>query len=55
MQLAATIARSISPVSAVCIAVGGLADVSTADIAKRTALPMIGAFIVMTIANLVAI
>lgn len=53
MQFAATIARSVSPVSAVCIAVAGLAGVATIDISKRTAIPMIGAFIVMTIANFI--
>jgi len=55
VQFAATIARSISPVSAVCIAVAGLAEVPTVDISKRTAIPMIGAFIAMTIANFIAI
>jgi len=51
MQFAATAARSISPVSAVCIAVAGLAMVSPIDVAKRTAIPMVGALIVTTIAN----
>jgi len=51
MQFAATAARSLSPVSAVCIAVAGLAMVSPMDVAKRTAIPMIGALIVTTLAN----
>lgn len=55
MQFAATIARSVSPVSAVCIAIAGLAEVSTVDIVKRTAIPMAGAFIVMTIMNFIVL
>lgn len=51
MQFAATTARSLSPVSAVCIAVAGLAMVSPIDVAKRTAIPMVGALIVTTIVN----
>lgn len=53
MQFAATIARAVSPISAVCIAVAGIAAVSPVEVVKRTALPMIGAMIVTTAATLI--
>lgn len=46
MQLAAGIARSISPITAVIVAVSGIADVSPVEVVKRTAIPMIGALLV---------
>ena len=50
MQFAASIARSVSPITAVIVAVSGIAKVSPFDVVKRTAIPMAGAMIV----NLVA-
>ena len=43
MQLTAGIMRSASPVAGVVIACAGVAGVSTADLVKRTAIPMFGA------------
>ena len=45
MQLAAGIARSMSPVSGVIIACAGLADQSPMDVAKRTCIPMMGGLV----------
>lgn len=52
MQFSATIARAVSPISGVCVAVAGLAMVSPIDIAKRTAIPMVGALLATTVASL---
>ncbi|MGV6988470.1 C4-dicarboxylate transporter DcuC [Testudinibacter sp. P80/BLE/0925] len=41
MQLVAGIARSVSPITAVIVAVSGVANVSPFDIIKRTAVPMV--------------
>lgn len=49
MQLAAGIARSVSPITAAIVAVAGIAEVSPVDIVKRTAIPMAGALIVTLI------
>ena len=46
MQFAASIARSASPITAVIVAVSGIAKVSPFDVVKRTAIPMAGAMIV---------
>lgn len=40
MQLVAGIARSVSPITAVIVAVSGVANVSPFDVIKRTAIPM---------------
>ena len=40
MQLAAGIARSMSPITAVIVAVSGVANVSPFEVVKRTAIPM---------------
>lgn len=53
MQLSAGIARSISPITAVIVAVSGISDVSPFDVAKRTAIPMIIALVVVVISNFV--
>ena len=50
MQFAASIARSVSPITAVIVAVSGIAKVSPFDVVKRTAVPMAGAML----ANIVA-
>lgn len=55
MQFSATLARSISPISAVVIAVAGIAAVSPFDIAKRTAIPLGAGLVVTTIATLLLI
>lgn len=49
MQLAAGIMRSMSPISAVIVAVAGVSEVSPVDVAKRTAIPMLGALLTTTI------
>ncbi|AJQ25551.1 C4-dicarboxylate transporter DcuC [Pelosinus fermentans] len=51
MQFAASIARSVSPITAVIVAVSGIAKVSPFDVVKRTAIPMAGAMIVNLIAT----
>lgn len=40
MQLASSIARSASPITAAVVAVAGIAGVSSVDVVKRTAIPM---------------
>lgn len=40
MQMAASIARSVSPITAAVVAVAGVANVSPVDLVKRTAIPM---------------
>ncbi|GBG57875.1 C4-dicarboxylate ABC transporter [Sporomusaceae bacterium FL31] len=55
MQFSATLARSISPISAVMIAVAGIAAISPFDIAKRTMIPLGAGLIVTTIASLLLI
>lgn len=47
MQLTAGIARSMSPITAVIIAVAGIAGVDTVDTVKRTFIPMLGGLIAM--------
>lgn len=53
MQFASGIARSVSPITAVIVAVSGLASVSPVDVVKRTAIPMGGALLVTLIANFI--
>lgn len=53
MQLAAGIARSISPITAVIVAVAGISNVSPFDVVKRTAVPMIGGLLTVLIANMI--
>ncbi len=48
MQLAAGIARSVSPITGVIVAVSGMAEVSPFDVVRRTAIPMAGGLVVMT-------
>ena len=45
MQFASSIARSVSPITAVIVAVSGIANVSPFDVVKRTAIPMAGAML----------
>lgn len=53
MQFAAGIARSVSPITAVIVAVSGIANVSTVDVVKRTLIPMVGALLVTIIMNFI--
>lgn len=46
MQMASSIARSASPITAAVVAVAGVANVSPVDLVKRTAIPMLTALIV---------
>ena len=46
MQMAASIARSASPITAAVVAVAGVAEVSPVDLVKRTAIPMAIALLV---------
>lgn len=52
MQLAASIARSASPITAAVVAVAGIAGVSPVDIVKRTAIPMAAGLAVAVVSNL---
>ena len=45
MQMASSIARSASPITAAVVAVAGVADVSPVDVVKRTAIPMLVALV----------
>ena len=53
MQFASSIARSVSPITAVIVAVSGAASVSPFETVKRTAIPMAGALIVDVIASFI--
>lgn len=46
MHFAASLARSVSPITAVIVVVSGMASVSPVDVVKRTAIPMAGGLIV---------
>lgn len=49
MQNAASVGRLLSPISAVMIAVAGVANISSFDLVKRTCVPVIVTFITSTI------
>lgn len=51
MQLASGIARSISPITSVIVAVSNSADLFPVDVVKRTAIPMAGGLIALLLAN----
>ncbi len=51
MQFACSLARSVSPITAVIVAVSGVAGVSPVDVVKRTALPMAGGMVMNLIAS----
>jgi DcuC family C4-dicarboxylate transporter len=53
MQIASSIARSFSPITAVVVAVSSIAGLSPVDVVKRTAIPMIGGLITLTVVNIV--
>ncbi|WP_422449972.1 C4-dicarboxylate transporter DcuC [Endozoicomonas sp. ALB091] len=46
MNFAASMGRSMSPISAVIMACAGIAKISPFEVVKRTSVPMIGAFVV---------
>ena len=46
MNFAASVGRTMSPISAVVIACSGIAKISPFELVKRTAIPMMGSFIV---------
>ena len=51
MQFASSIARSVSPITGVIVAVSGAANISPFETIKRTAIPMAGAMIANVIAS----
>jgi DcuC family C4-dicarboxylate transporter len=53
MQFASGIARSVSPITGVIVAVSGVAQISPFELVKRTAIPMAGALIVTIVANFI--
>lgn len=53
MQFAASIARSVSPITAAIVAVAGVSDVNPVEVVKRTAIPMAGALVVTILATFV--
>lgn len=53
MQLSAGIARSVSPITAVIVAVAGISGVSPFDVVKRTAIPMLGGLIAVVVTNMI--
>ncbi len=53
MQLAAGIARSMSPITAVIVAVSGVAGVSPFDVIKRTGIPMAAGLVAVVISNMI--
>ena len=53
MQLSAGIARSVSPITAVIVAVSGISGVSPFEVVKRTAIPMLGGLITVIVTNMI--
>lgn len=53
MHFIASAARAISPITAVIIVASGMAGISSFDLVKRTAIPMIGCCLTIIIANFV--
>ncbi len=53
MQNAASLGRLLSPISAVMIAVAGIANISSFDLVKRTSVPVIATFLTSVIAILI--
>ena len=53
MQICSSLARAFSPITAVVVAVSTIAGLSPVEVVKRTAIPMIGGIIVLTIVNTV--
>lgn len=55
MQLAAGVARSVSPITSVIVAVCGISEVSPFEVVKRTVIPMTGGLLAILIANFIFI
>ena len=53
MQICSSLARSFSPITAAVVAVSAIAGVSPVEVVKRTAIPMIGGIITLTVANII--
>lgn len=53
MQLGSGIARSMSPITSVIVAVSESANLSSVDVVKRTLIPMLGGLIVLLIGNFI--
>lgn len=53
MHFAASIARSVSPITAVIVVTASLGGISPFDLVKRTAIPMAGAMIVMVASSFI--
>lgn len=53
MQICSSLARSLSPITAVVVAVSAIAGISPVEIIKRTMIPMIGGIIMLTIVNII--
>lgn len=53
MHFGASIARSVSPITAVIVVASSMGDVSPFDVVKRTAIPMVGAMIVNVAATFI--
>lgn len=53
MQLAAGIARSVSPITGVIVAVSGMGGVSPFAVVRRTAIPMLGGLLVTTLLSII--
>ena len=53
MHFAASIARSVSPITAVIVVTSNLGGISPFDLVKRTAIPMVGAMITMLAASFI--
>ena len=53
MQISSSLARSMSPITAVVVAVSAIAGLNPIDVVKRTAIPMIGGLITLTIVNII--
>ncbi|MCF2476063.1 MULTISPECIES: C4-dicarboxylate transporter DcuC [Citrobacter] len=49
IQISAGIGRTLSPIAGVIIAIAGIAGVSPVDIVKRTAIPMLGGWLLMIV------
>ena len=53
MHFAASIARSVSPITAVIVVTSSMGGISPFDLVKRTAIPMVGAMITMVAATFI--
>ena len=52
MQLSTGMARNMSPITAVVVAVAGCSGISPFALIRRTAIPMIGGLIVMVVTTI---